>query len=176
MSEAITRRCPGRIDEEWKRRRSEFPDAPMPGPETFAVLGEARIRRIVDRQHRELWAGPAGRLFGPDEAGLERAIAHTADYFVEMFGGPAGYTPVRGRPMLRVRHRSFGVTSDDRWLWLRALARAMAAESVPSATATAIWAWVEPLSMRMIDPLPAPETLARPSLVDMGFVYEETQP
>jgi hemoglobin len=175
MSEVLSHRCPGRIDEDWKRRRSEFPDAPMPGPETFAALGEARIRRIVDRQHRELWAGPSGRLFAPDEAGLERVIAHTADYFVEMFGGPAGYTPARGKPMLRVRHRPLGVTADDRLYWLRAFARAMAAEAVPAATAADIWAWVEPLSMRMIQPLPEPEGLSRPTLAEMGFRPQEVR-
>ncbi|MFA7521869.1 MAG: hypothetical protein WCY71_02990 [Halothiobacillaceae bacterium] len=175
MTERENPRCPGRIDADWKNRRTSFPDAPMPGPETFQALGEAKIRRIIERQHNELWSSPSGRLFG-DEEHFRQVVTHAADYFVEILGGPARYIPQRGRPMLRVRHRPFGVTAVDREIWLRALARAMAAEAVPQSVAETIWAWVEPLSMRMIQQLPDPETLSRPGLEQMGFTVDPDTP
>jgi len=146
--------------------RHGFPEAPFPGAHIYGVLGEVTIRRMVTRQHELLWGSPSGHLFGENEAHFRLAVERTADYFVEMLGGPKRYTPVQGNPRLGKRHRPFAIGPEDRETWLHCLARAMREEAVPGEVAEEIWAWVEPLSMRMLSPRRSVEELRRISLLD----------
>ena len=146
--------------------RKDFPNARFPGRHVYQVLGETTIRRMVTRHHELLWHSPSGHLFGDKEAHFRQAVARTADYFVEMLGGPKHYTPVQGNPRLGKRHQPFAIGPEDRETWLHCLARAMREEGIPAEMVEEIWAWVEPLSMRMLSPRRSPEELRRVPLSD----------
>ncbi len=148
--------------------RHGFPEAPFAGAHVYEMLGEATIRRMVTRHHELLWRSPSGHLFGENAAHFRQAVARTADYFVEMLGGPKHYTPVQGNPRLGKRHQPFAIGPEDRETWLRCLARAMREEGIPAEVMEEIWAWVEPLSMRMLSPRRDPASLERIELETAG--------
>lgn len=141
--------------------RSDFPDAPFPDPALFTLLGEEKIIALVKVHHQLMRQSDIGAVFGQDEAHFQRTIQHTADYFVEMFGGPKRFTPHRGEPKLGKRHRPFALQAHHREGWLNCLAQAMQECHLPQEAKQMIWNWVEPLSMRFLTPIPLPETLKR---------------
>lgn len=52
------------------------------------------------------------------------------DYLIEWTGGPGLYTPVRGHPRMRMRHRPFVITEPDALDWLACMAKALDAKGV----------------------------------------------
>lgn len=137
-----------------------FPDATFPPSRLYHELGESLIREVVRDQHERMWQSGLKSLFG-NRAHFEKAVGHTEQYFVEMLGGPKCYTPHRGEARLGKRHLPFNLTEAHRKIWLQCFFWSMQRHGVSSSVAETLWCWVEPLSMRFLNPKPHPDDIPR---------------
>lgn len=144
--------------------RSGFPDAPFPKPDLYDKMGFELIDKVIRDQHVLLHQSSVAHLYGDDPVHFEKMVGYTANYFIEMLGGPKVFIPVRGEPKLGRRHKPFMLTPQDRVVWLETMREALHANQVPQEYAQEIWDWVEPLSMRFLSPRIEPENLERLSL------------
>ena len=82
------------------------------------VGGTNTLERIVDVFYNKIDKDDILRDMFPQD--LEEARKRQLLYFEQIFGGPANYTRVRGRPEMRKRHLPFaiGVPERDRWVKL----------------------------------------------------------
>ena len=91
--------------------------------------GEEGVRKLVARFYDVMDAEePAlARLHELDEHGKVSSAARERFtlFLIEWLGGPATYSPVHGRPRLRMRHGRVPVNVPVRDAWLRCMARAM---------------------------------------------------
>ncbi len=128
-----------------------YPAVPFPSNRVFAVAGEAKIRELVGYHHDLLRISPVKHLFESTDLKFARLVKRTADFFVEMFGGPAYFTPEQGAPNLRTRHFPFTISEKDRLVWLDRFEQALVETEFPAQSYEEVWNWVEPLSIRMIN-------------------------
>ncbi len=150
-----------------------YPHVPFPTQRVFEAAGEALIRELVHHHHALLIQSRVGHLFSDDEAHFLESVERTADFFVEMFGGPKHFTPVHGQPHLRERHFPVAITEADRITWLELLAQAMVEVGFPAEVREEVWNWVEPLSIRMINRRTRMEGVERLSFDDVAIFREE---
>ena len=75
---------------------SEVPYTPPGGPpqkpinrELFKILGEERIRRMLSLFYANLSDTAIRHYFPKDPEGLEAAAQRSADFFIQIMGGPA---------------------------------------------------------------------------------------
>ncbi|MBN2866397.1 MAG: hypothetical protein JXK16_10355 [Thiotrichales bacterium] len=145
--------------------RSGFPDAPFPDPSIYEALGSEKIRDLVRYHHQLMWQSDIQPVFGSDFGHFAKTVEHTANYFIEMLGGPKLFTVVRGEPKLGRRHKPFNLTPYHRVIWLDCFRLALKEKQIPISIAQEIWNWVEPLSMRFLTPRIEAEHLAREYLM-----------
>jgi hemoglobin len=130
----------------------DYPEVPLPGPALLAGAGAEGLRKLVFRHHERLRAHPEiAHLFASDDARFVEAVGYIADFVIEMSGGPRNFTAARGNECLRTRHFPFTIDERGREIWLENLYRAMAETVFPEALRPVYWAWMEPLSIRMVN-------------------------
>jgi hemoglobin len=95
------------------------PDVVSPSNEILEILGEAGIRNLISDHYNLLVESSIKHLFPPKGLGLELAKKHSADFFIQRFGGPEYFNKTRGKPMLATRHSHFKITPSGRKEWLR---------------------------------------------------------
>lgn len=128
-----------------------YPPVPFPSNRVFKVAGEEKIRELITHQHDLLRVSPVKHLFAHSDKKFAILIERTADFFVEIFGGPQYFTPEHGQPKLRHRHFPFTISEKDRIVWLERMEQALIETQFPIELHEEIWNWVEPLSIRMIN-------------------------
>lgn len=139
----------------------DYPEVPFPSRRVLTVAGEAGLRALVQRHHQLLKDSEIGPLFAADEAQFARLVAHIADYVVEICGGPALFTPVRGAMCMRTRHFPFLIDERARTVWLEQLWQAMQDTGFPDEVCEEYWNWLEPFSLRLINRRTTKEQPAR---------------
>lgn len=99
----------------------------------FEVLGEARLKALVERfyDHMEARSEAAAirAMHPPDLAGSREKLFH---FLVGWSGGPPMYVERHGHPRLRARHLPFVIGDDEARQWMDCMRLALA-EIVPEA-------------------------------------------
>ena len=138
-----------------------YPSVPFTSNRIFNVAGEDKIRELVTHHHNLLRVSPVKHLFAHSDSKFATLVKRTADFFVEMFGGPKYFTPKHGQPKLRHRHFPFTISEKDRIVWLDRMEQALIETNFPIEFHEEIWNWVEPLSIRMINRRTTTEEIER---------------
>ncbi|MDD4931854.1 MAG: globin [Methylacidiphilaceae bacterium] len=128
-----------------------YPEVPFPSARVFAATGEEALRQLVDRHHQYLLKSPIHYLFPPDKEALEKLVRRSADFVVEMCGGPRYYTSTRGEPRMRSRHFPTTIDERAREVWLICYRDALKETGFPLPILEEFWNWIEPFSIRMIN-------------------------
>lgn len=128
-----------------------YPDVISPAPHVYRMVGEEKIREVVQRHHELLIASPLREIFGDNEKRYQIIVERTADFHVEACGGPSYYREKRGAGHLGMRHLPFTITEDDRELWLDLYARAIIETGFPLDAGEIYWRWLESVSLRVIN-------------------------
>ncbi len=91
--------------------------------ELYNILGEDLIRRMLDVHYRNLDKSEAAPLF----AGIDMKVSaqKSADFFIQIMGGPYLYSQKNGPPRMRARHVPFAITPKARDVWLDCFRRAL---------------------------------------------------
>lgn len=110
------------------------PPAIPPLPRAIlADIGEAGVRRLLQLHYARLGASAVRHLFPPTEEGRRAAAERSADFFVQVLGGPPHYSTKHGAPRMRARHVPFPIDEEARQEWLRCFREALDALPFPAA-------------------------------------------
>ena len=124
------------------------PEASPPQSLYDAVGGEPTFRRIVARFYELVAEDEILRPLYP-EADLAAAEERLRLYLIEHWGGPAGYTKLRGPGRLAARHMPFRITRAHRDAWLRAMRIAVDEADVAPAQRDRIWGHLETVASNL---------------------------
>ncbi|QSR88870.1 globin domain-containing protein [Methylacidiphilum caldifontis] len=128
-----------------------FPEVRFPSRRVFEVAGEKLLRELVHRHHENLLKSQIFYLFPTDKEAMEKLVKRSADFVVEMCGGPDYYTSTRGEPRMRSRHFSVTIDEKAREIWLACYKYALKEVAFPFSVLEEFWQWIESFSIRMIN-------------------------
>lgn len=130
----------------------DFPPVPFPSNRVILITGEPLLRSVVREHHERLRRLPdIGDLFPRDNATFDKVVERIADFVVEACGGPSRYTEAQGHTCMRTRHFPFTIDESARESWLKALWSTLEDLNFPAEVREEYWAWLEAMSIRMIN-------------------------
>ncbi|MCL3782317.1 globin [Prolixibacteraceae bacterium JC049] len=129
----------------------ERPDVPFPVPEFYNIVGEEGIRQIISDHYDLLAESSIKHLFPQSEEGLNRAKKNSADFFVQICGGPAYFIKNRGRPMMLKRHAPIQISSEARIVWLECYQQVLSQLDVPQEILNSFWNYLDTFSKWMVN-------------------------
>lgn len=98
---------------------------PQGAPLNRAILpavGEDGVRRLLQLHYKNLEASPIRGMFSDD---MEAAADKSADFFIQVIGGPPYFSQKHGPPRMRARHIPFPISERARQIWLDCFRKAM---------------------------------------------------
>lgn len=95
------------------RERVELPD-----PSILQELKEEGLRQLISNHYDLLAKSEIRDLFPQNPVALEKAKENSADFFIQVMGGPDYFNQHRGQPKLVQRHARFSITPRAREVWL----------------------------------------------------------
>lgn len=98
------------------------PQGNPPSREILKTVGEEGIRRLLLLHYRNLESSPIRNLFPED---MEASADKSADFFIQLLGGPPHYSQKYGPPRMRARHMPFVITPRARQIWLDCFRKAL---------------------------------------------------
>jgi len=128
------------------------PRVTLPNPEFYNYLGEEKFRGLISRHYDLLSESAVKELFPSHPRALEKAKEKSADFFIQLMGGPEYYRQKRGEPMMRKRHLPFKIDMDARIVWLQCYQIALnELDGVPSHLLQSYWDYLDKFSLWMIN-------------------------
>ncbi len=101
------------------------PPVTKPNPAFLTDIGEQGMRDLFDRFYMDLFKSPIKDIFPLDKEEMKIAGQHSADFFIQICGGPQYFNQNRGAPQMRGRHAPFRITPHARLHWLVIIEEAM---------------------------------------------------
>jgi len=101
------------------------PPVTKPNPEFLTDIGEDGMRDLFARFYTGLYKSPIKEIFPLNEEEMQVAAQHSADFFIQICGGPAYFNQNRGAPQMRKRHAPFPITPNARLHWLGTIEEAL---------------------------------------------------
>jgi hemoglobin len=129
----------------------ERPEVTRPNHEFYKVVGEEGIRKMVSRHYDLLRASAIKNLFPDDDAEFEAAKTRSADFMIQICGGPDYFNQHRGRPMLMDRHKPFSITLEGRHIWLSCYKKALLELDLPENITLMFWNYINVFSIWMVN-------------------------
>lgn len=87
-------------------------------PEFLIEMGEDGIRKMVSDHYEKIKKSEIYDIFPQDPQEFEDAKRHSADFMIQICGGPAYFNQNRGAPQMVGRHNPFRITAQARQVWL----------------------------------------------------------
>jgi len=134
----------------------ERPDVKMPDPEILKWLGEEGMRKLVSDHYDLMRESPIRDLFPENPAAFEAIKQHSADFFIQICGGPSYFNQNRGKPMLIARHAPFKITYKARLTWLDCYRTALLRLEIPEDYIISFWNYINVFSIWMVNTDDAP--------------------
>lgn len=129
----------------------ERPQVTLPNPDFYNLLGEEGIRKLVADHYEFMRKSAIANLFPKDDAAFETVIKHSADFFVQICGGPQYFNQNRGKPMLITRHAPFKITYKARLVWLECYREALLKLTIPKEPIISFWNYINVFSIWMVN-------------------------
>lgn len=101
------------------------PQVSKPNPGFLQDIGEQGMRDLLDRFYMELHESPIKDMFPASKEEMKIAAQYSADFFIQICGGPTYFNQNRGAPQMRQRHMPFRITPHSRLHWLVAFEEAL---------------------------------------------------
>lgn len=94
------------------------PPVTKPIAEFYIEMQEEGIRQLISDHYDAIKQSDIYFLFPQDDAEFEEAKVHSADFIIQICGGPAYFTQHRGAPRMVGRHAPFAIDAKARERWL----------------------------------------------------------
>lgn len=127
------------------------PQVTLPPRELFVLLGEDGIRKMVSDFYDLLVISNISHLFPKNKVALEKAKENSADFFIQICGGPQYFNQNRGNPMLARRHAPHPITSEARFIWLDCYRKVLQNIELPENVITSFWNYLDVFSKWMVN-------------------------
>jgi hemoglobin len=101
------------------------PPVTKPNPAFLQEIGEDEMRQLLQRFYLILFKSPIKHIFPQTEDEMLIASQHSADFFIQICGGPQYFNQNRGAPQMRGRHAPFPISPESRLHWLVAFEEAL---------------------------------------------------
>lgn len=124
------------------------PQGPPPSREIFQKLGEEKIRELVKVFYHEILNSNIRNMF-PES--VEESIEKSADFMVQVLGGPPYYSQKYGPPRMRMRHIPFVIDEKARRAWLGCYKSALEIVQINDPEKTQIWNFLVDFSGWMVN-------------------------
>ncbi|MDR3653514.1 MAG: globin [Paludibacter sp.] len=129
----------------------ERPAVTKPDPEFYKQLGEEGIRKMVSRHYDLLRVSPIKHLFSNDDAEFEQSKQNSADFMIQICGGPDYFNQHKGKPMLVDRHAQFRIKPEGRIVWLNCYKQALLELDIPENLVLSFWNYINVFSAWMVN-------------------------
>lgn len=127
------------------------PDVTKPDPEFLSQLGESGVRKMISKHYDLMRQSSIKNLFPDSETEFEQAKVRSADFIIQICGGPDYFNQNRGRPMLINRHSPFKITAEGREVWLNCYKEALLETNLPHYLIESFWNYIQVFSAWMIN-------------------------
>jgi hemoglobin len=127
------------------------PDVTIPDKALYEVLKEEGVRKLVEDHYACLRKSSISHLFPENDDAFDLVTKHSADFFVQILGGPPYFNMNRGNPMLIKRHAPFAVTPQARVVWLQCYQNVLNKLEVDEKLIMLFWNYVNVFSHWMIN-------------------------
>jgi hemoglobin len=101
------------------------PAVTKPNPEFLADIGEKGMRELFVRFYTCLHESPIKELFPQEWDEMLEAADNSADFFIQICGGPDYFSQKKGAPQMGKRHAPFAITPESRLHWLACFKEAL---------------------------------------------------
>ncbi len=129
----------------------ERPEVTKPDPEFYNQLGEEGIRKLISRHYDLLRVSSIKHLFAKDDAEFELSKQHSADFIIQICGGPDYYKQHRGRAAMMDRHTPFAITLEGRKVWLTCYKEALLELDIPENLVLSFWNYINVFSIWIVN-------------------------
>lgn len=127
------------------------PNVDLPHKGILEFLKEEGIRKLVSDHYDRIKTSTIRDLFPPNDIIFEAAKKNSADFFVQIMGGPTYYNENRGAPMLVRRHLPFTITPEARLVWLGIYQELLPELNLPDELLASLWQYLNQFSVWMIN-------------------------
>ncbi len=127
------------------------PEVTLPSPEFYKLMKEEGMRNMVHEHYSLLRMSNVKGLFPEDDAQFKLAEQHSANFFIQICGGPTYYNQSRGNPMLVKRHQPFTITPDARLTWLQCYRQVLSKLDIPEDVIVSFWNYINYFSNWMVN-------------------------
>lgn len=129
----------------------ERPNVTKPDPEFYKQLGEEGIRKMVSRHYDLLRQSPIKHLFAKDDVEFEYSKQNSADFMIQICGGPDYFTQRKGSPKMMNRHAPFKIKPEGRLVWLNCYKQALVELTIPENLILSFWNYINVFSSWMVN-------------------------
>ncbi|TNF45601.1 MAG: globin [Bacteroidetes bacterium] len=140
MDFAITKHIPGLK-----------PNVTLPTHQLYLLLKEDGIRQMVSDHYDLLKESAIKDMFPKNPIALEKAKEHSADFFIQICGGPDYFNQNRGQPRLNQRHLPFKITAEAREVWLNCYKSVLQKLDLPFDVKLSFWNYLDVFSKWMVN-------------------------
>jgi hemoglobin len=117
----------------------------------FLILKEKGMRKMVSNHYDLLVKSEIKDLFPKNPIALEKAKEHSADFFIQICGGPQYFNQNRGMPQLNKRHLPFKITNEGREVWLNCYKVVLNKLGLPDEVLLSYWNYLDVFSKWMVN-------------------------
>jgi len=129
------------------------PSGPPQGPiipkDTYEILGEQRIRNLVHEFYKNIETSEIREMFPKGD--LTQSAEKSADFMIQVLGGPPLYSQKYGPPRMRMRHLNFVIDEKSRRVWLSCYKKALNESDIPEPQKQIIWEFLVNFSSWMVN-------------------------
>jgi len=130
------------------------PPVTKPIPEFLLEVGEEGIRELISKHYDTIKQSDIRHLFPQDDAEFEQAKVNSADFFIQICGGPKYFNTNRGTPQMVGRHAPFRIDAKARQTWLelyKPLLEELKEQGVTETSLNSFWRYLDIFSIWMIN-------------------------
>ena len=127
------------------------PGVTLPSKQMFNLLGEEGMRKMVSDHYDLLKESEVKDLFPKNPVAFEKAKEHSADFFIQICGGPDYFNKHRGQPKLNQRHKPFKITAEARQVWLGCYKSVLQKQKLPDEVLLSFWNYLDVFSKWMVN-------------------------
>jgi hemoglobin len=135
----------------------ERPSVTLPSPLMLELLKEEGMRQMVSDHYDLLHKSEIKHLFPADEENFKAAKQRSADFFIQICGGPPYFNINRGKPVLAARHAPFAITPEARIIWLSCYKAVLVKLTIPEEVIVSYWNYLNYFSNWMVNTQPQTE-------------------
>ena len=125
------------------------PQGPIIPKGTFQKLGETKFRELLDLFYENILSSEIRDMF--PEGNLKESAEKSADFLIQVSGGPPYYSQKYGPPRMRMRHFPFEIDEKARRVWLSCYKKALNDSGIEDPEKSYIWDFLVSFSAWMVN-------------------------